>query len=292
MKKILLISLTLCFTLAPRAVCAHVGGVPILKIDGKLTKAYFNSSFTSSVFDLPYNIDKAPEHYIVKKPLDFEIDTTTLPIPEDYIQDLDFIWDFGDGTGEQKIKQGIKNSHTYTKTGTYVVNVMLDASSLDPNLGLQQGQTVLINILPSNDYQLPKAVVKVNGQEVPENSTKSLSLDLNNRITFDALDSKQGSANIVEYRWDFGQGGKEGRNKITSYRFKLPQYFATVILRVKDENGYYSDFDVQLTNSGKNEKNNPEAEDIIKFVFIIGGAIVFTTIFGIVGTLLFKKQCP
>jgi PKD repeat protein len=287
-------------------VSAHRGGVPILKINGELVKIYFDTNFQDSVFDLAYDADKAPQNYVINQQLDFEIDLSKFPVPVEVLEKSTIIWDFGDGTGDKGANKS-KITHTYTKTGTFTLQIWADPSTAGINdMEIQPLQVAVINILPDNNYRLPEAVIKINGQiasgltksvmEATSSATpssvlrpKSFEVDLNNTLTFDASDSKPGTAKIKRYRWSLGQG-EEGNNIVESYRYKLPQYYISAVLRVEDENGYFSDTFVNIENSGLNEENNPDFDNAVKFLLIMGGAMLTVAILGIVGFKLFKKK--
>lgn len=174
-----------------------------------------------------------------------------------------------------------------------------------PELEVQPLQTAIINILPNKDYRLPEAIIKINNQIasgltestnvatdsgvasgfVPSNTFK---IDLNNKLTFDAMGSKPGTTKIKKYRWDFGQE-KESTKKVDTFSYKLPQFYISAVLRVEDENGYFSDTFVNIENSGLNEENNPEAEDGLKFLGVMAGAMLITAIIGAVSFWIFNK---
>lgn len=278
------------YILIPSSVAAHVRGVPVLKINNQITKIYFDEFYTGSVFNIPADADKGADNYVVNQLISFEIDTTKFPTPPEIFEKTDIIWDFGDGSPKQSIINGSKNNHTYTKTGTFAVVISADYSSAGfPNLELQPLQTVLINVLPSGEYQLPKPLIKVNGQVVSEDGKRIVETDLNKRLTFDASDSQKGTTKNITYRWDFGQGGKENTNKVATYRYKLPQYAATVVLRIEDENGYYADTFINVRNNGTNEANNSEADESKNFFAIMGLAMGLTVTAGVSGLWFVSK---
>src|SRR5581483_1522379 len=199
-----------------------------------------------------------------------------------------------------------KNSHTYTKMGSYIMQISADLSQTGiPNSLPQVVQTTLVHILPTKDYKLPEPVIKINGQIVPESnlnlgnsleasssgsgifgllarSKSGLEFDFNKRLSFDASASKAPSSKIIQYQWDFSQGDVV-KSKNTSIKYKLPLYFAQVILRVKDENGFIAEAAVDLRNSGKNEPTGFTIEDyltptsilIASQVLVLAGVVVW-----------------
>lgn len=301
-----LLVLILFFTLVSSA-SAHRQGIPILKINNKLVEIYFDKYFSGNVFDLPYDADRAPENYVINQPLEFELDISKFPITPEILEKSEFIWKFGDGT-EERTTGKVKSSHTYNKTGTFAFEILVDVKNLGySDIEPQSLQTAIINILPNKDYKLPEAYIKVNGKLInyePESSnssetsefipTNTFKLDLNKNISFDASDSRPGETKIKKYRWNFGQDNKESNNIIDSYRYKLPLTYVSVILRVEDENGYYTDTFVNLENTGQNEENNPSADNGLKFLAIMAGAmaIVMILFFGVYGValILHKKR--
>ncbi len=280
---------------------AHSGGVPFVKINGQDTKIYTKEEY-ALINDVPIPSDIAPENFLINQTISFEVDPEKLSYPKEVTDQATYTWSFGDG----QQANGKKVEHTYSKMGSYVVDVQIDYGDLtrfDFYMGdsLPPTQSILVHILPDKDYKLPQPVVRINNQ-LPEIVTtassaatgsamisrNNLEIDLNNRLTFDATESKAGTTKIKKYQWDFGQG-KEGTKKVDSYRYKLPQYYVTAILRVEDENGFFVDTFVDIQNSGLNEENNPGTEELWKFLKVMGGAILVTTITGIIGTLLWKK---
>ena len=110
--------------------------------------------------------------------------------------------------------------------------------------------------------------------------TNTLKLDLNKNISFDASGSKAGTAKIKQYRWNFGQNNKESNNMIDSNRYKLPLTYVPVVLRVEDDNGFYTDTFVNLENTGLNVENDPVGDNGLRFLGIMTGTmlLVITTV--------------
>jgi hypothetical protein len=83
---------------------------------------------------------------------------------EEKLEKVTYIWDFGDGTGEVKTNSP-KNTHAYSKMGTYIMQILADYSQLGmADSQPQLIQTTLIHVLPSKDYKLPEPVIKINNQ--------------------------------------------------------------------------------------------------------------------------------
>lgn len=289
------------FSIFTRQVLGHSGGIPFVKINGQNTKVYTKEEF-AYINDVPIPSDIAPENYLIGQKISFEVDPEKLSYPKEVTDQATYTWDFGDGFN---IK-GKKVEHSFAKKGTYTVNVEIDYGDLS-RFGFFAGdspppyQSILVHIFPDSNYKLPQPVIKINDQ-LPEIisissgsasdsaiiSRNNLKFDLNNRLIFNASDSKPGTTKIVKYSWDFGQG-EESSKETDTFRYKLPQYYVTAILRVEDENGFFADAFVDLQNSGKNEENNPELEESLKFIGMMTGTIFLTVVLGISGTILYKK---
>jgi hypothetical protein len=226
---------------------AHVSGQPpFFKIDGKYSSLYPVPSTSLSDFNLPQ--DLAAENYLINQKLTFEIDTQYLQVPKEIISKTNFLWDFGDG---QK-GSGLKQAHTYKTQGSYVLTI--DAK-YDEIVGSQLIQSVLINILPNNNYQLPKPVIKINNRQSKDSLIDVLYLPFGTNLEFDASQSEASSSKIVSYTWDFGDSSSTNQPRAAHlYSKDMPQQQVFPVLRLKDSNGFIADTYVQITND--NQKNN------------------------------------
>jgi hypothetical protein len=256
---------------AVEIVFAHgPGSVSFLKLDDKPTETYFLEDVGVVSDKLVVPRDTAPNDYIVNEGIEFTIDIHKLE--EQYSQPANtftFFWDFGDETKAE----GPEQKHTYKKSGSYILNITSNKEEISEN--------VLIHILPKKDYTLPKASVKVNDTKGTRENYNILDFDLNKSLTFDASESVSSSSKIVKYTWDFGDG-KSAVGKIVKHQYQLPQAFATVVLRVEDENGLIADAFVNVRNSGSNEPNNLQAAGISRIV----GPVLIAVIAAIVGMCL------
>ena len=102
-----------------------------------------------------------------------------------------FLWDFGDSTGSS----GKNVKHTYTEEGTYIVTLtVIDESS---RIGVAKKE---VDILYRN--QAPVASLEATyggvGQQVKVNSI----------AFFDGGASSDPDGDVLEFEWDFGDGGK------------------------------------------------------------------------------------
>src|SRR5579859_6854604 len=176
------LSLTVCLALIVIAlihpvqrVAADPGGTtPFLTINGRYTTLY-----PVSVSSLPYTqfnvpLYAAPDSYLLNQPLTFVLDSNLMPISRDDLPHAQFTWDFGDGTKAE----GLQNTHSYTKIGSYILTVQVENAPhytplnfYDPSLPFN---AVLINILPDSAYQLPQAVIAINHQGVTDPLLDSL----------------------------------------------------------------------------------------------------------------------
>lgn len=274
------------FLAFPGLVFAHGSGFPpFFKINGMLANAslFSTGGFVPSSFVAPQ--DEAPQSYLVGEAINFQVDTSLLEqvFSKDIVPKIQFSWDFGDSS----TAGGLANAHAYSKPGSYILTILANVpeSGTEPQLA----ESVQIDILPNRDYKLPKAVITVNGKKIEDPLKESLNIDLNKEITLDASESVSGSSKIVEYGWDFDDG-KTSKSAKSEHRYKLPQYYASPGLYVKDENGFISYTFVNLTNSGKNDPNNPDFENSKEVLGKAAIALGVLLVVLVVGYVIFKKS--
>src|SRR5476651_2725006 len=149
--KLILVVLTVLFLSTPKIVSAHIAGQPpYFKVNDKYANLYPVPLTSLNDFDLPQ--DLPPENYLINVPISFEIDTTQLPVPPEIVKISKFYWDFDDGTNGT----GLKNTHTYKKIGSYIIKIKVDDGTVpEPQLL----ESVIINVLPDLNYQIPEAVI-------------------------------------------------------------------------------------------------------------------------------------
>ncbi len=259
-------------TLSPSL--AHmVGQPPFFKVNGQFSPYY--SVPTSSLPDFNLPQDMAPTNFLIGEVIDFEIDSTLLPVPKEVIDRTTFIWDFGDGGSAS----GLKNSHSFKRKGSYVLTLKADAGD---SMGPLVIQSVMLNIVPDKNYQLPKSNIVVNGWESKDPLTDMLESSFEAEYKFDGSKSSGGSSKIVEYFWDFGDG-KSGEGPKANHRYTTNPYTVFPLLRVKTEDGFIADSFVQIkdkgalaNNPGVVAKDNPTVKKpgILKVVFIGAGILV------------------
>jgi hypothetical protein len=235
---VLVLILTFIF-LFPLDTFAHLPGQPpFFKINNKYSNLYPVPTTSLEDFELPQ--DLAAENYLVGEELVMEFDTSQLPVTPQTLSQTKFFWDFGDG---QK-GTGLKNTHTFSNAGSYIVSI--DAQYL--NDGPQLIQSVMVNILPSAGYEMPQAVIKVNGKKSQDPLIDILKFDFKNSLEFDGSESYSKNSRIVSYVWDFGDR-QSGTNPKEIHQFDTSQAQVFPVLKVKDENGLIGDAFVEIQNS-------------------------------------------
>ena len=266
------------FSFTPLTQAHILGQPPFFKINDKYSDLYPVLSMFPDI-ELPQDI--APENYLINKPIRFELDIEKLSkvIPPEVIRRTTFSWKFGDG----ETAEGIEQTHTYKKMGTYILSI--DAGYLEngQEVGPTLMQSVLIQILPNNNYQLPKAIIKVNGKAEERDPSKNVfELNLKDEIGFDASESKAPSSKITSYLWSFADG-KISKSVVAKHIFLESPTFINPALRVTDENGFFNDAYVGI-------KNNPKMVNVMYAQSQSGGDkkqyVLYTIIFLVVLVLV------
>ncbi len=222
----------------PTASAHLVGQPPFFKINGVYSNLYPVPLTSLENFGLPQ--DLAPENYLINQPISMEFDLAKLPAPPEVIAKTKFNWDYGDGSHGS----GLKNTHAYSRMGSYIMIIYADDGSTPTP---QIIQSTMLHILPSKNYQLPKSVIKINNQKSKDPLTDILRFKFSDGLHFDASESNAPSSKIVSYLWDFGDRSSDTTSTIThSYPGDLSQIFP--VLRVKDANGFIADSFVEVEN--------------------------------------------
>lgn len=220
-------------------VSAHtLGQPPYFKVNGEYANLYPVPLTSLSDFALPQ--DMTPGKYLVNQEIYFELDVSKLPAPPNVVKKTKFSWDFGDfGKGS-----GLVEDHTYTKIGSYILKIYADDGTTPTP---QLLESALINVLPDKNYELPQAVIKVNGKISKDPLIDILKVPLDQSLNFDGSSSRNGSSKIVSYFWDFGDQ-KSSDQKITVHKYAtdLSQIFP--VLRVKTQDGFLADSYLELQN--------------------------------------------
>jgi ABC-type nickel/cobalt efflux system permease component RcnA len=239
MKKIfifLLLLLTVCI-LHPIIVSAHVVGQPsFFKINGKLAD-YYHVPISSQYFDVAQ--DSPAENYTVSQNLEMEIIPEILQVPENVIAKSTFTWDFGDGTKGT----GLKNTHTYTRSGSYLLNVSVQYGPDPPELL----ESALVNVLPDTDSQFPQAKITLvsPSQAGPHDHVKMV--NFSQPVQFDASQSLSDSK-IISYTWNFGDDQKSSEIH-PAHKYAAESTVIYVLLHLKTENGLIADEYLELDNT-------------------------------------------
>lgn len=207
---------------------SHGSGPPFLQINGKIADS--NPIFTASTQDIALGQDIGPENLIVNEEIMFDIVAQNLPAPKEVVDRSVFNWDFGDG----RKASGLKVSNTYSKSGTYIIKMTVTDPTQNTTFDLNTAQ---INILPSKNYTLPIARIKINGKLVADPLKDTFKVKKGDRLQFDA---SQSSGDGLTYKWDFGDGTSgDGEKVVHTYASDFFPSFP--LLRVTDKNGVSDD---------------------------------------------------
>lgn len=280
MKILVYLILLITFLHSTTQIEAHFRGQSFVKVNGVSTKIYTQDEF-ASIGNISVPSDISPGIYLPNKKIKFEIDTSVLPFPEEVTKKAKYKWDFGDGTKAQ----GAKVSHIYTKINPYVVNVEIIYGNLeeygfsDPSTLPPAYQLVLVNVIPTSDYKLPKPVILINNKDLKSFQRKTngvilptsvailelydhfSGIRIAKNLSFDASKSS-GSSKIKEFIWDFDEDNdKVRKSSKTSQSFTNGYYLNNVALRVKDDKGFYVDTFFSIANKDMEERKDGEERD-------------------------------
>lgn len=276
MRKIVTLLLVfLYFVVLPQLSFAHMPGQPpFFKINDKYSDFYpvQSLSVSSPEFELPQDI--APENYVVNEPIEFEIDTKSFQafVPEEIVKKTKFIWDFGNGAKGE----GLKNTHIYKKIGSYVLTIDADTSTFEKGVSPQVIQSVLLRILPDKNYQMPKAVIRVNGKEESRDPKTNVlenafEVNLNNKVKLEV--SLSGRSNVTSYFWDLGDG-ETSKDSTVEHQYKDPPEILFPAVRIRDKNGFIVDTSVGLRHNvalvemkSKSAKQKIKQRAVLNFIF-------------------------
>lgn len=241
--KLLFTFLVLALFLFPKNVSAHIAGQPPFFLMNEKYAEYY-PVYTTSVkgFTLPQDI--APEKYLINQPVSFEIDREMLPFPPEITGTIIFTWDFGDGT----TGTGFSNNHTYTKPGSYFLKITADYGGYEDEFTKPIIQDMLLHVLPNANYQLPQAVISINGKTSSDPLTDIFSFKPKTRLTFDAAKSITGDAKITSYKWDTGTGEERKEKSFTLSYSPDDIVYVFPMLRITTDDNFISDTYVQIEN--------------------------------------------
>lgn len=130
------------------------------------------------------------------------------------------IWDFGDGT----VAEGVQPTHTYTKPGTYAVNVTINKGEKVE----QKRHVIVINEYPEAAFEIPDT------------------LAADHTFRADGTISRDNDGYITSYEW-FIDGIPVSRQPVANLNFEDPGVH-TVSLRVVDNSGHEKAQDLMSKN--------------------------------------------
>lgn len=219
---------------------AHIGsGPPFLKIDEEYPKSNpLIIAYPDSRLGIPQDI--MSKNLQTGKPSNFSVEVDKLDILPKHQQEAIFRWTWGDQTPSS---MGVSQSHTYTKNGSYLVTLEM-AIPNEQNFVIID--TVLVHSLPSLDYVLPKAHIKVSPP----------SLGIGKPITFSYDLKKDKNASIKEIKWRL-DNNEYSSEAMPSYTYTSHNSRNIIILKVTDSNGYigFSGITLESTNGLMQVKN-------------------------------------
>jgi hypothetical protein len=226
---------------------AHRHGVDkevFFKINGQQALVYPIARQSSSAnFILPDY--KSPRNYLVNQVIDIEIEPSVLETDfikthDSTIPDARFVWRFGDG----RHSSGTRNKHRYARAGSYFLNIYIESKLFDAPILFK---TLLIHILPNRAYKLPRAVITINNQSIPEHFHDALKISFAGPIQLEGTGSIPGSSKITSYYWNLSDRSSSRDLKLR-HSYNRSSYNATPILRVTDSRGFISDASVEIIN--------------------------------------------
>jgi len=120
--KFLLIVFLGALVFAPGAL-AHNGGMSVVTINGQEANILnsLNLPLDASIASY-HDYNFANEKFKVNQKIKFGLIQINLRVIQDYIQDCEFIWDFGDGS-QQVTKADMGPTHAYKKAGIYTAKL-------------------------------------------------------------------------------------------------------------------------------------------------------------------------
>ena len=285
MKVVLSLFLLVVFSFNAGISEAHFRGQPFVKINNKSTSIYSVNEL-AKVNNKTVPSDIAEGIFLPNKKIDFKIDPSVLPFPEEINNKAKYIWNFGDGT--RGVGESI--SHIYKKPGSYRVNIEIkygdlseygfDSSQLPPTF-----QLILLNVLPDANYKVPKPIIKVEGRNKIINFLKnpSIIIELYNHfpgvripknILFDASESV---GKISDFAWDFD--GKTASGARVSHSYSDGYFLNGVALKITDEKGFVAYAVFNIGNKDIDEGSEDKSP-------IINSNIVKVSIFGFIIIIL------
>lgn len=240
-----------------------------LKINTLYLDHYSISSTSLPDFLLPRETLKSM--LLVGKPTIFQIEKDATPIKNIPLSDSSFSIDFGDGIK----KSGIYFEHTYQEQGSYILTVSIESPFLEKETVIN---TALIHVGEPNS-SLPTIDLFING--IPQKEVDH-PVAFSEIVTLEAKAKK--GRNIVNYFWDLGDGTSSDK-AVVNHVYKNYHTGATVLLRIKDDNGFIFDKSVRLISEEQLPKTAPPKKNSFLFysAFILGLILILLI-------LLYKRK--
>ena len=235
MKTGILFFITICLSLVvvPLAMAHPGGGPPFLKVNGVIANTNPYS---------PLQEDNAPGKYIVGQNIEFRIDSKALGVPQEIVDRSKFRWSFEQG--DTNYSYGISASHIYMDARTHIATLDVLAPDTTEYMNLD---TVLINVVPDKNYQLPSVDISV---QVPN-------LTSTTKAQFHAITISP-HIQISRYVWSFGDGSNDVTGESANHFYHGTDFAYLVSLKATDSKKYivYSGI-IAGANKGKLYFENP-----------------------------------
>lgn len=205
---------------------------PFLKVNGQYPEMHplQKETIVPKTFSVPEDFVKDP--MLINKEVSFTLDETVLATiyEEDVLQTMVYQWDLGDGS----TAEGTDVKHTYSSAGSKVITISVLFKDPQVELPPQPIETVQLEVLPDQQYQIPQVVVKANNQELPADFVQ---MRLQNPVKYEAVIKNKPSADIVSYTWDLGDG-KTSTEKSVVHTYSGNPLLAAPVVKVTDKNGF------------------------------------------------------
>ncbi len=216
---------------------AHaVGQPPYFKVDG-IYSDYYPVPLGSTSFEIPNDLAKGV--FVAGKPIEFEIETATLGIPQEVVDVSTFFWDFGDGAKAE----GLKNTHAYQKPGSYFQKIEVTYPEITGNQILQ---TTLVNVMDKEGEEAPKVKISVNGKEISDPLIDVSFIPSGQDVELSAELEGVGDASFT---WDLGNG-QTSTEKTIKTKYQKEQYREQFFPIVRAKSGdFYADAYAQITTN-------------------------------------------
>jgi hypothetical protein len=241
MKSILLWLATSILTAAgwSSLVLAHsAGGQTFVMVNGEYVKANPIAGISPALPE-----DLAPRSLAVGQAVELAVDRGRFGQPENR-----FRWQWSENA--QGYAEGDTVRHTYDAPGTYIARLQLKSNESGSFADLA---TIGINILPRAESPSPEPRVIVT----------QLGSDAKGYQVRLEVEGKEGSSELVEYEWKFGDG-ISGKGRSVERRYEGREFDVYPWLRVKDVNGVVKDVAFELFGDGKKVQvaDVPELEGV------------------------------